>query len=54
MIPSPGSRVRLRPKRATGDVWDLVLAGRVAIVDAVPIVLQVPVERVLASDICIH
>ncbi len=25
-----------------------------AIVDAVPIVLQVPVERALASDICIH
>jgi len=28
-----GSRVRLRP-RAGGDVWDLALAGRVAIVDA--------------------
>jgi hydrogenase maturation protease len=29
-----GSRVRLRP-RGGGDVWDLVLAGRIAVVEAV-------------------
>jgi hydrogenase maturation protease len=36
----PGARVRLKPRPRSGDVWDLVLAGRTAIVDAVETTME--------------
>jgi len=36
----PGTRVLLKPRPRSGDVWDLVLAGRVAIVDAVETTME--------------
>jgi hydrogenase maturation protease len=35
-----GSRVRLKPRAGSGDVWDIALAGRVGIVEAIETTLE--------------
>jgi hydrogenase maturation protease len=46
-----GTRVRLRPRLRSGDVWDIVLAGRIAIVDAVETTMEgEPVLVVVIED----
>jgi hydrogenase maturation protease len=46
----PGSRVRLRPRAAGGDVWDVALAGRSAVVESIECDMEDKVQLVVTVE----